>query len=138
VREPGVLQVARQAEQHGAAGVGADRGDHDRVGAQATAVVAGVGADEQHVDAAVLGGGVAPAGEDLPNSWAWLRDRAEACRAPKPTAAASTSDSAAMRSWRGPIERGRLIRQASRNSNAHPRPRTTTSPEAIHCVTGWV
>ena len=49
-----VLHVARQRDQHGAAGLGVDAGDGDRVRPQPPAVGAGVAAEQQHVVAAVV------------------------------------------------------------------------------------
>ena len=53
-----VLQVARHPEQHGVTGPGVDAGDHHRVGADPGAVGAGVGAEQQDVDAGRAGPGV--------------------------------------------------------------------------------
>ena len=58
VGEGHVLQVARHTEQHGVAGPGVDAGHHHRVGAHAGAVGAGVGAEQQDVDAGRAGPGV--------------------------------------------------------------------------------
>ena len=55
--------VARQADQHGLAGVGVDAGDGHRVGPQPPAPGAGVAADQQHVVATVVRAGHGVAGE---------------------------------------------------------------------------
>ena len=61
-----VLHVARQADEDGATGDRIDRGDRERVGAQAPAGLpaVGVGAGQQDVEAAVVGLGGLRTGED--------------------------------------------------------------------------
>ena len=75
-RERHVLEIAGQADQHGAARLGVDAGHGHAVGPQSGPVLAGIAAHQQDVVAALLGLLVPAAGEHGSHQIALRRDHA--------------------------------------------------------------